>query len=67
LRLVSWAAAIVVLAVTKAAHHANRRAVGVYDDHRVEPVGFARAAHVFEGFAGSVRAGHQKRVTGSEC
>jgi hypothetical protein len=49
-----------VLAVTKAAHHAHRRAVGVDDDHRVQAVGFADAAGVFEGFAGSVRAGHEK-------
>jgi hypothetical protein len=58
LRLAAWAATIVVLAVTKAAHHANGRAFSVDDDHCVQAIGFARAADIFEGFAGAVRAGH---------
>lgn len=39
------------------AHDAQGRALRVDRDHGVHPVGFAGAAEVFEGFAGSVRAG----------
>jgi hypothetical protein len=63
LRLAPWTAAIVVLAVAKPADDANRSALGVDDDHRVQTIGFAGTAQVFERFAGSVRTGHDRRVT----
>src|SRR4051794_11278764 len=56
------AAAVVVFAVTEAADHAKGRAVCVDDDHRVQTIGFACAAEVFEGFAGSIDARHERSV-----
>ena len=43
--------------MAKATDHANRQALGVHHDDSMQTVGFARAAQVFERFAGSVRAG----------
>jgi hypothetical protein len=43
-----------VLALAKPAHHANRLAVGVGSDHRVHAIGLARAAEVFDRFAGTI-------------
>jgi hypothetical protein len=33
---------------------ANRSSIGVGGDHRVEAIGFADAAEILEGFAGTV-------------
>ena len=50
-------AAIVVLAVTVAAHDAQRLTVAVDDDDRVEAICFAGAAVVLEGLTGPEDAG----------
>ena len=55
-------AAEVVLAVAIPAHDAKRAPVGIGRDDRVQPVGLAGAAEIFDGSAGAKRWGHRAMV-----
>ena len=57
------AAAIVVLAVAVATDHTKRVPVGVHSDDRVQPIGLAGAAEVFDRSTGAKLRRHRAMVT----